>query len=200
MITLASYSVDFILPMISDIPGTKAVLPVGDRKFQAGVSSLRLQCFKRSKACATCGIEGNLFLLQKSHVSDKNPHLNMFHVGDGGSMALMTKDHIVPVSRGGLDIFDNVQTMCASHNGKKGNSYLPIEIAAKIREAIAGLRNHGMNDYEIWNRISNLRFEASTGFRVMPHDLVSIILGFMSEKPGEADICTECAHMYSIIS
>ena len=35
----------------------------------------------------------------------------------------MTKDHIIPKSKGGKDILDNFQTMCFECNTKKGNKY-----------------------------------------------------------------------------
>jgi len=40
---------------------------------------------------------------------------------------LMTKDHIVPVSLGGKDSLDNLQTMCYRCNRSKGNRIVSIE-------------------------------------------------------------------------
>lgn len=55
------------------------------------------------------------------------PHLNLYHQSRRGALFLMTQDHILPRSRGGKDHIDNLQTMCDSCNGKKGNR-LDIEL------------------------------------------------------------------------
>jgi 5-methylcytosine-specific restriction enzyme A len=36
----------------------------------------------------------------------------------------MTRDHIIPKSKGGSDHLNNMQTMCTKCNNKKGNSIL----------------------------------------------------------------------------
>lgn len=82
------------------------------------VSSLRLTTFKeKGVACRSCGREGTHFRLQRSDREEK------FHLGlwsqDGVEM---TKDHIVPRSKGGLDTLGNMQTMCEKCNGKKSNA------------------------------------------------------------------------------
>jgi 5-methylcytosine-specific restriction endonuclease McrA len=73
--------------------------------------------------------------MEKSHLD--NPHINMYHVEPNGSLMLMTKDHIVPSSKGGSDHIDNLQTMCSKCNSKKGN--LPFEEFLALKDSASGL-------------------------------------------------------------
>jgi 5-methylcytosine-specific restriction endonuclease McrA len=122
---------------------------------KANTSSKRLEVFSKNLKCITCCRVGNIFLVQshkirniescrfcvyhkhmeKSHLD--NPHINMYHVEPNGSLMLMTKDHIVPSSKGGSDHIDNLQTMCSKCNSKKGN--LPFEEFLALKDSASGL-------------------------------------------------------------
>jgi hypothetical protein len=81
------------------------------------VSSLRLTTFKeKGIKCCSCDRVGTHFRLQRQF---KEPffHLALWSDDD----VEMTKDHIVPKSKGGYDHLDNMQTMCAKCNSKKRN-------------------------------------------------------------------------------
>jgi len=69
--------------------------------------------------CVTCGIEGKYFAKE----SDQLPryHFNLYALDDEGKEILMTKDHVIPRSKGGKDEVSNYQTMCSKCNGNKGN-------------------------------------------------------------------------------
>jgi hypothetical protein len=84
--------------------------------------SLRYDIFNNSITCVTCGIGGSYFALEKiKHGSTTNRyHANLYAVKDGEEV-LMTKDHIIPKSKGGKDHQSNLQTMCHVCNQKKGN-------------------------------------------------------------------------------
>lgn len=92
------------------------------------MSSKRLRTFRlKGIACVTCGLTGQYFALERHKVlsnhSDPNVwHFNLYAVDTDGLEVLMTRDHVVPLSRGGPDSLSNSQTMCARCNNKKGNT------------------------------------------------------------------------------
>jgi 5-methylcytosine-specific restriction endonuclease McrA len=103
-------------------------VPTG-ASFMVKVSSLRLELFRQNPKCVSCERIGALWILEAHHRNEP-PHLNLYHVGDEiqewkklskDGLVMMTKDHIVPRSKGGPTTLDNLQTMCAICNGKKGN-------------------------------------------------------------------------------
>ena len=77
--------------------------------------------FKKGTKCVCCGIEGKYFAKEKVS-RDKSYHLNLYAVDENGKEVLMTKDHILPKSKGGQDHIDNYQTMCVNCNVAKGNN------------------------------------------------------------------------------
>ncbi len=76
--------------------------------------------FTKGCKCVVCGIEGKYFAKEK-HIQDKSYHLNLYAVDDNGDEILMTKDHILPRSKGGINDISNYQTMCKLCNEAKGN-------------------------------------------------------------------------------
>lgn len=75
--------------------------------------------FTKGYICADCGLVGKYFVLEKDE-TDARYHLNLYTV-DEGEEVLMTKDHILPKSKGGKNCLENYQTMCCKCNLKKGN-------------------------------------------------------------------------------
>jgi len=81
--------------------------------------------FTKGYKCVTCGIQGEYFALEKDAISKTNKyHLNLYAKDKSGEEVLMTKDHILPKSKGGKCIVDNYQTMCTICNFNKGNSII----------------------------------------------------------------------------
>lgn len=79
--------------------------------------SLRYKTFyQKGVKCVICGKEGTHFKLCGDENANRR-HFNLF-AEDG---TLMTKDHIIPKSKGGADKVCNMQTMCADCNKEKGN-------------------------------------------------------------------------------
>lgn len=76
--------------------------------------------FTKGCRCVKCGIEGKYFAKEK-HLKDKSFHLNLYAIDENGKEVLMTKDHIIPKSKGGADDISNYQTMCERCNEAKGN-------------------------------------------------------------------------------
>lgn len=88
--------------------------------FRVNAESRRYSVFRRQSKCAHCNRRVKYALLQKHDGTlTQSAHFNFFS-GDG---TLMTKDHIKPKSRGGVNNLSNLQTMCTRCNQKKGDKY-----------------------------------------------------------------------------
>ena len=100
--------------------------------------SLRYMTFYQKGAkCVCCGKEGTYFQLDADRNGDNadfRRHFNLY--ADDGT--LMTKDHIIPKSKGGVNRVSNMQTMCAPCNKAKGAFYPGLE-----REYIIGTKPNG---------------------------------------------------------
>lgn len=98
--------------------------------FKVKPSSLRYQVFNQNLTCSKCGIKGKFLALERC-LSDKGGdegdregqgfHLNLYALDEIGREVLMTKDHIIPKSKGGPDDLSNLQTMCVNCNIEKGD-------------------------------------------------------------------------------
>lgn len=78
--------------------------------------------FAKGYKCECCGIEGSFFAKEKHRGHNSNKyHLNLYGINDKGEEVLMTKDHILPKSKGGKDNISNYQTMCCICNERKGD-------------------------------------------------------------------------------
>lgn len=88
------------------------------------MNHLRYEVFKHSGTrCKKCGIKGVFFALEKDKCveGEAGYHLNLYALSSEGTEILMTKDHILPKSRGGRDNISNLQTMCIKCNNEKGD-------------------------------------------------------------------------------
>ena len=84
--------------------------------YQVYKDSWRYRTFyQKGLKCACCDRVGNYFKLHADSKSLERAHFNLF-AEDG---TLMTKDHIIPKSKGGPDCIENFQTMCEECNKKK---------------------------------------------------------------------------------
>jgi len=81
--------------------------------------SERYELFEKSLNCSLCNRVGNHFKIREVDVKGKiSHHINLFSE-DG---MLMTKDHIIPKSKGGKNEQSNYQTMCSECNALKGSN------------------------------------------------------------------------------
>lgn len=100
--------------------------------------SLRYMTFyQKGTKCVCCGKEGAYFQLDADRNGDNaefRRHFNLY--ADDGT--LMTKDHIIPKSKGGRNNVSNMQTMCYPCNKVKGANCPGYE-----REYIVGTHTNG---------------------------------------------------------
>ena len=88
---------------------------------KVNVTSLKLRTFKhKGTKCICCGLKAQYFTLDKNKSSEQKFHLGLYAEVSGKEI-MFTRDHITPKSEGGEDIIENMQTMCSSCNGAKGN-------------------------------------------------------------------------------
>jgi hypothetical protein len=99
------------------------------------MGSARYRLFSRDHTCVRCGLVGAFYAKERSARFVKSTglyrattplwHFNLYAVGQDKhgdpKTVLMTKDHIVPHSRGGPDFDENYQPMCMPCNVKKGH-------------------------------------------------------------------------------
>ena len=91
-------------------------------KISVNTYSVRLRTFKKSIVCVWCGVKATHFWVERCHNGNtKKFHLNMYSIKSNGKEVLMTRDHIIPKSKGGSNSLDNMQTMCVECNQRKGN-------------------------------------------------------------------------------
>ena len=90
------------------------VIPMGSHRYQ-------LYAEKGCK-CVRCDVVGTYFALERG-INDPNGkfHLNLYATMPGGGERMMTKDHILPRSKGGKNRLENYQPMCSRCNHSKAD-------------------------------------------------------------------------------
>ncbi len=71
--------------------------------------------------CVACGIAGKYFVKGRIEFQPQQRTLTLYAVDENGKEVLMTKDHIIPRSRGGKNSLENYQVMCCLCNRAKRN-------------------------------------------------------------------------------
>lgn len=130
-------SIDDVLPKILDviakIDARKKIDKILVNGVEVNAKSLRLRTFAlKGLVCACCGRKATHFALERTFGADSY-HLNLWATDPDGDEYLMTHDHILARSLGGLDRIENTQTMCSPCNAEKGK--LEQELARKQNEA-----------------------------------------------------------------
>lgn len=90
------------------------------------MNSQRYQVFfERGTDCASCGLKGSYFWLeQNKNQNGVAYHFNLYGIDDDGNEVMLTKDHIIPKSKGGKNHIDNYKTMCEKCNMKKADKIM----------------------------------------------------------------------------
>ena len=124
------YSIDEVFNMIGEeylVKNTDSYKHRSDMiidGFTVRPISLRYMTFyQKGTKCVCCGKEGTHFKLCGDETTNRR-HFNLY--ADDGT--LITKDHIIPKSKVGLDQVANMQTMCVDCNKAKGNSCDDVKV------------------------------------------------------------------------
>jgi hypothetical protein len=116
------YKINEIMPHIKDQTNKHKIKKEFDGDM-IKVSSRRLFLFKvKGLECVECGIKGSFFAKERHVRAVLQPyHFNLYGFDERGNERMLTKDHIVPKSKGGSDDLSNLQVMCIKCNGKKAD-------------------------------------------------------------------------------
>lgn len=124
-----TYPVNDILPILQNISSQNRQK---DKRYieldgvQVKTNSQRYAVFQKSTKCVCCGLEACFFASEKVKYDKTDKyHFNLYGVNEQGEEVLFTKDHIIPVSKGGKNIIENYQTMCATCNQEKQDNIDP---------------------------------------------------------------------------
>jgi 5-methylcytosine-specific restriction endonuclease McrA len=107
--------------------------------------SNRYILFAQQRECVVCGLKGTKMMLcrQPNQFGSDTLHFAFFGIWRK-AMVLLTRDHIVPRSKGGEDKLENIQTMCTLCNKRKHDREISIEdlrqepeIAERRKEILA---------------------------------------------------------------
>ena len=119
MMRKETYPVELILEHIRS-PNKRVVLD-GD---SVRVKGVRMESFVvHGIVCVRCGLTGAYFVKEKTTDEDTSWHLNLYAINSRGCEVLMTRDHIMPRSKGGSEDISNMQTMCLTCNGLKADKF-----------------------------------------------------------------------------
>jgi hypothetical protein len=138
LIRKSVHSFDEVIPFVMFEKKTKETRMELDGDL-VNMASDRLKLFARkSHICCVCELEGTFFAKERG-CNDVSFHLNLYGIDGVGDEVLLTKDHIVPSSKGGRDFIENYQTMCAVCNSQKGRVEAgDKEVEIALINAIAG--------------------------------------------------------------
>ncbi len=112
---IGCFSIEEVFSKISDCKEKTEFVTRDGIKFFVKMDSPRYRVFKeKGLQCASCKLVGEYFAAECHRLDlDTNVyHFNLYAKNKYGQEVLMTKDHIVPKSKGGENNLNNYQTMC----------------------------------------------------------------------------------------
>lgn len=162
--------------------------------FNVYAKSLRYMTFyQKGVKCACCGKEGTHFKLC-GYASTNRRHFNLY--ADDGT--LMTKDHIIPASKGGPDKVTNMQTMCVECNVKKGNYHPDCQV-----EYIVGRHTKTGNE-QIFTNIEKAAYAMASNYgkiqnkKINKSDAVKMAIGAVVKLLNAIENGTEyCGYLWT---
>lgn len=90
------------------------LVPMGSHRYQLYA--------EKGTRCARCGILGTYFALERGvHDNPNRFHFNLYGRDKKGREVMITKDHILPRSKGGKNKLSNYQPLCIRCNQRKAD-------------------------------------------------------------------------------
>ncbi len=133
MIVLGTFSADEVLSHLLTGKGSKKTYKIGKKEYSVKMNSDRYKVFKKNPSCVCCGLTATKARLEMTR-GTPTPHFNLYGVDAEGTLILMTKDHIIPKSKGGKNSMDNYVTMCRTCNTLKANAIITVEQTKELRK------------------------------------------------------------------
>jgi 5-methylcytosine-specific restriction endonuclease McrA len=131
LVHLAEFTFDDLFPHITD-EETRREFSVGEKKYFVKMNSERYHLFKTNRTCGACGLEGTKLMLDWDQTNDA-AHFNLY-AEENGRLVMMTKDHVLARSVGGLNHASNYVTCCSTCNNLKSNFTLTYEQIKDLRQ------------------------------------------------------------------
>lgn len=87
------------------------------------MGSIKYRMFaEKGLSCVACGLTGQYFAKEKLPVHGESKwQFHLYAINNFGDEVMITKDHIIPKSKGGKNELSNLQPMCKPCNEEKGN-------------------------------------------------------------------------------
>lgn len=128
-----------VLPLEEVVPriGFNAPVYRFSNRYNVSMASLRLRCLKvRGLNCEQCGLQAQYFAVERhSHKANRYPapHLNLYGLDQQGREVMLTRDHYVPLAKGGHNGVSNARVLCERCNRKKSDK-MPAEYEPVVLE------------------------------------------------------------------
>lgn len=93
------------------------------RHVTVSMGSHRYQTFAlKGTDCLKCGVKGKFFALEcNMDGNNEKFHFNLYGIDKHGNEVMITKDHIIPRSKGGKNVLSNYQPLCIKCNQQKAD-------------------------------------------------------------------------------
>ena len=119
---LGIYSVSDVMSLIhSTVSVSNQIIQIDG--YDVRMNSQRYPLFKRDGVrCISCGVIGEYFALEIQWKNEKSsPQFNLYGLNADGNEVMLTKDHIIPKTKGGTNALLNYQVMCCNCNVEKSD-------------------------------------------------------------------------------
>lgn len=158
---IKEYDLEDIFSQVS-ADDRKKSFKVGDVVYKVKMNSDRYFLFRKNRNCVVCNLEGTKMILDLD--VNNSSHFNLYGV-ENNKLILMTKDHILPKSKGGKDNLSNYQTMCCICNNLKSNYDLCLNEILELRKIYQN--NDNLSKKELSEIINKKREELAAPLTVI---------------------------------